>query len=334
MKAKKLMGMIACAGACVSLSSFANTNTNWFDVAVSSDVLTLTGVGTNGVAITLDDNKIVLDNDFASKLEFAPTTASPALSDGLVTIAAVAELTPSSTNDLEVFEGAKAGFAVGVDDQNATNYYGYANGAWTKLTGVNPPDSGNTEFKLVIDYRVPNVTYFVKPSGGSSYEQLSSPIALASGTTGLASIDAFGSGSLTSVDADYEIAVAIGKDGKKYGSTVEAVNTTGEGTIQVVDAETGSAAAEQVAANGIKLWECDILNVAPDAAIALEPANKGIEGKIALKLAVDPDPGVTVQFDVKQGESIVGSSYPADAIGIPLTTGTYTIVPSISAASN
>ena len=126
--------------------------------------------------------------------------------------------------------------------------------------------------------------------------------------------------------------MAIGKDGNRYGSTVEAVNTTGGGEIQIIDPTTGSAAAQQVAANGIQLWECDVLNVETNATITLEPATKGVAGKIALKLAVDPDPGVTVQFSVKQGDSTVGGPYPADAIGIPVESGTYTIVPAITAA--
>lgn len=333
MKAKTILGMIACASACVSLSAFGNETNGWFSVSASGSALTkeACSVTTNTVEITAaTEGRIVLDNDKDSALVIAPS-APAAKGDGVVKITGTALLTPSSTNDFTVTDNAKAGFAVGVFN-DVTNFYGYANGVWYKLSGqpANYNWDGDTTFSLLLDYRVPSVQFYL----GSTLltgENSQTSFNLASGTTSLSGIDAFGSGSIASIDSKYEVAVAIGKDGKKYGSTVEAVNTTGAGSIQVIDPDTGSAVAQQTAANGLQLWECDVLNVETNATLALGPATKAVANKITLKLAVDPDPGVTVKFGVNDGTSTTGS-YDPDAIEIPMTTGAYTIVPTITAA--
>lgn len=337
MKAEKVLGIAACAFACATGSVFANTTNSWFGVAPSGSNIGLASATTNGVAVTVDNGIIQLDNDFDSALTFTPTDAAPSMSDGLVTITSSAVLTPSDVSDLGPVSGAHAGFAVAVDG-SATNFYGYASAAsgngWVKLTNVAPvdPETTPTTFTIAINYRDSKVSFY-QGSTLLTDEGSASVFSISNNFTQLNNVAAYGSGSISSITSQYEVAVAIGKDGKKYGSTVEAVNTTGESSIQVIDPTTGNAAAQQLAANGIQLWECDVLNVEPDAAIALEPATKGVEGKIALKLAVDPDPGVSVKFQVKQGGSLVSDTkYDADAIGIPLTTGTYTIVPDITAA--
>ena len=338
MNAEKVLGIAVCAFACATGSAFANTTNSWFGVKPSGTDIGLSSVTTNGVAVSVDNSIIQLDNDFASALTFTPSDETP-LSDGLVTITSSAVLTPSDYSDLEPVPGAQAGFVVAVSGSD-TNFYGYASAgvgdapAWIKLTGTpgNPEDA--TTFTIALNYRDSKVSFYQGDTLLADFTNTTvSAFSISNDFTRLTNLASYGSGSISSVTSQYEVAVAIGKDNKRYGSTVEAVNTTGEGNIQVVDPTTGSAAAVQVAANGIKLWECDVLNVEPDAAVALEPATKGVEGKIALKLAVDPDPGVTVKFQVKQGGSLVSDTkYDADAIGIPLTTGTYTIVPDITAA--
>ena len=338
MKAKKLMGMIACAGACVSLSAFANTNTNWFDVAVSNGDLVLTDVATNGVAVTIEESKIKLDGD--DPLSFTPAAGKDVLSDGLVTICAKAELTPSSVSEFDSPSGAKTGFAVGIDDLGNTNYYGFANGVWTNLTGtVNPPASGDTEFKLVVDYRVPNVKFFVKSN--DEYVQIGEKEGYAIATaSNLTRIEASGSGSLSLVDADYEIAVAaatVNDVTKKYGSAAEAVIAAGAtGTVLDIDPASGAATEEEQAANGLYAWQCDILGIEEDAAIPLQPATKEVASdKIAVAVSgYAPIDGVSVQFNVKRGGVTVAGPYDADAIGIPMETGTYTIEPEIKADNN
>lgn len=329
MKAKTLMGMIACAGACVSLSAFGNTTNDWFGVTVDTDI-TPVNCSTNGAAVSVENSKIVLDNDYATKLEITPAVALTATnSTNIAKIDVTALLTPSSTNDLAVINDAKAGFAVGIDDQNQTNYYGYANGVWHKFTGGTPAKDGDTTFSIIINYRDTNVIYVA-----DNVNLTPAPLTIASGSS-FTAIDAFGSGSITSVNSKFEEAVAA-YDGKKYGSGAEAVKAkgSGEGAIQDINPSTGAPTEQKQASNGLYAWECDVLGIEEDASIALEPATKGVEGKIAVAVAsFTPEAGVSVTFSVKEGETVKGGPYPADAIGIPLETGTYTIVPLITATA-
>ena len=326
MKAKTLMGMIACAGACVSLSAFGNNTNDWFSVGVTGDAIVPVNCATNGAAVSVGNNKIVLDNDSSTKFAITPAVALASTnSTDIAKIDVTALLTPSSTNDLVAIDGAKAGFAVGIDDQDQTNYYGYARGEWHKLTGGNPEKDGDTTFSIIINYR-DSVVDFV--ADGVDLTPTHLAIDANSSFTG---IDAFGSGSITSVDSKFEVAVAA-YDGKKYGSGAEAIKAGGDSsTIKDVAAD-GTSSDTPMATNGLHVWECDVLGIEEDASIALEPATKGVEGKIAVAVSgFTPEPGVSVTFSVKQGDTVKGDPYPADAIGIPLETGTYTIVPLITA---
>ena len=163
MKAKTLMGMIACAGACVSLSAFGNTTNDWFSVGVSNNAIDPVNCSTNGAAVSIENSKIVLDNEYTTRLAITPAVGLASTnSTDVAKIDVTALLTPSSTNDLAVIDDAKAGFAVGVDDQNATNFYGFANGEWIKLTGdASNADTQDTTFSIVLDYRVPNVRFYL-----------------------------------------------------------------------------------------------------------------------------------------------------------------------------
>ena len=335
MKAKKLMGMIACAGACVSLSALANTNTNWFDVAVSNGDIVLTDVTTNGVAVTIEESKIKLDGD--DPLSFTPAAGKDVLSDGLVTICAKAELTPSSVSEFDSPSGAKTGFAVGIDDLGNTNYYGFTNGSWTKLTGtVNPPASGDTEFMLVIDYRVPNVKFFVKSN--DEYVQIGGAEGYTIDTaSNLTRIEASGSGSLSLVDADYEIAVAQ-YDGTKYGSIAEASSAATDAgedptaVVRVVNSDGTTEDAGATAANGLSKIVCEALGLAMNdsaANIVVAPAATDTDAN-NITLAVDID-GAPEASAVKYGVTPAGGTTTyydnASAVKVPLAAGTYTITP-------
>ena len=210
MKAKKIVGLMACAAACASFSSFAAT-TDWFGATPSGTATNLVGATATGT-FTVENSKFNIDNDEDTALKLTPGSA-PGTSDGIVIISATAELTPNSTNDFGVIDGAKAGFAVGVDDQDVTNYYGYASGMWTKLTGA-VPTSAETSFRLVLDYRTgkKTVKFFVGDT------QLSSGTSFSIGeASGLASVDAFGTGSISLLDADCEVA-EVSYGGIQYGS--------------------------------------------------------------------------------------------------------------------
>ena len=114
MKAEKVIGIAACAFACVTSSAFANTTNGWFGVTADT-AIRASNCETNGAAVTIENSKIKIDDTTLVITNFvnAPT------SDGIVKISATASLTPNSTNDLyssDALGSAKAGFAVGVDD--------------------------------------------------------------------------------------------------------------------------------------------------------------------------------------------------------------------------
>lgn len=336
MKAKKLMGMIACAGACVSLSALANTTNDWFSASVQNNDISLTNVSTNGVAVTIEESKIKIDNEPSSALEFSPVSTN--MSTGVAVITATAELTPTDADGFGTdFDNAKVGFAVGVAGET-TNYYGFASGVWFALTGANPPVAGNTNFKIVLDYRTAKAQFFVDDAilytnGVTTFDFN------AGGATALGSVAAFGSGSLTEVSGGFELAVAaatVNDVTKKYGSAAEAVIAAGAtGTVLDIG-PTGEPAPSPLADNGLYVWQCDILGIEKDATIPLQPATKEVASdKIAVAVSgYTPIDGVSVKFNVKkQEDSSVTGPYDADAIGIPMVTGTYTVEPYIKAAN-
>ena len=344
MKAKKLMGMIACASACVSLSAFANTTNAWFSASATGSGTNLENVAISGDC-TVADSKFNLDNEFSSRLVFTPDAAftSTNMSDGVVKITATAVLTPSDASDLstENLAEAKAGLAVGVSNNGVdTNFYGFAGAsgsqAWTKLTGT-PPADGETTFTIILDYRTHKVQFVVGDAVLAAATGGATLFDFATGTDSLVSIDAFGSGSISTLNSGYEVAVAAVSGGNKYGSATEAVIAAGtSGTVLDIDPTTGNATSTKQADNGLYAWECEILGIAGNAAIPLQPATKEVAAdKIAVAVSgYTPVDGVSVKFQVKQGESVFETKYDADAIGIPMTTGQYTVVPEIKATAS
>ena len=167
MKAEKVLGVVACAVACVaSVNAFAG-QIDWFNGNVGST--TTSGISTPTSAswnatlpdgVTLAEGSIMLDNDSSTALVLTPSGSEPTLSDNVVTISSTAVLTPSDASDLGDVDGAKAGFAVGVSNDGAdTNFYGYASGLtagsrWVKLSGTVPQgENAPTAFSIVLDYR-------------------------------------------------------------------------------------------------------------------------------------------------------------------------------------
>lgn len=345
MKAKTLMGMIACAGACVSLSAFGNTTNYWFDVTASGSLVntsTDTTATTNSVAVTVAENgKLVLDNDSSNPLVVA-TTASAPLSDNVVKISGVALLTPSSTNGFEVTTGAKAGFAVGIDDNNATNFYGFANNAWVKLTGdASNADTQDTTFSLVLDYRVPNVRFYVGDTQLAAVDSGATEFALTDGTSSFTAIDAFGSGSITSITGSYEVAVcAVGTT--KYGSITDALAAGGtsgsSGSIEYISSS--GAPVSATAANGLDAATCIAIGVDPSSATAVArfvPADSDTESnRVTLKVSSENvDTGVYVTYTINDGTSSTTQQSNDGTVKIPTTTGVYTITPtSVSTSAN
>ena len=333
MKAKTMFGLIACASACVSLSAFGNETNGWFGVKVENNAIVHPNCATNGAAVAIEGGKIKLEdatlaiNNFSS----APT------SDNIVKISAVALLTPNSTNDLyssDALESAKAGFAVGVDDLNATNFYGYANGTWHKLTGQADPYNwdGDTTFSMILNYRDRVVSFYVGDVA------LTSADALTLDALSLTAIDASGSGSITSITGAYEVAVAAYGD-NKYGSIAEATAAAKAASpavdpttvVKVVNADGTTEIAGATAANGLSEIVCKALGLpmdVPTANIAVAPAATDTDPSgitLAVNVAGAPEPGA-VQYKVEGGSS-EAQYYDANSVTIPLAAGTYTITP-------
>ena len=337
MKAKKLMGMIACAGACVSLSAFGNTTTNWFAVAASGTDATLTNVSTNmGVEVT--GGKLVIDTEKNNPLVFAPVSfATTNVSDGVVTITATAALTPNSTNDFGDVENAKVGLAVGVDGENVTNYYGYAAAGWKKLTG-GASVTDDTTFTLVLDYRTHIAKFYIGATLMTYNDTMpTNAPAFATGTDMLSQIAAYGSGSISSIDTDLEVAVAA-YNGTRYGSIAEASDAAKAASVpdptavvQVVNSDGTTEEANAKTANGLSKIVCEALGLDvtdPNANIAVAPvAIDTATDKITLQLTT-PTTGTEanlVGYKVTPADPEV--VYEAGSIQIPLAAGTYTITP-------
>ena len=348
MKAKKLMGVIACAGACVSLSALANTTNGWFGVSVNDTTVNAgsCSVTTNSVAVesTETTGKIVLDNDLDSALTIAPAAGTAALSDGLVTITSTALLTPSDASELgAVTGGAQAGFAVAVNSDNQTNFYGYASAGgeggapgWIQFTTGPADPEADTTFTIAINYRDKKVSFY----NGTTLlvdDESHSEFSISNEFVNLSNVAAYGSGSISSVTSQYEVAVAAlvssgGATTNKYGSAVEALRAKQSGdTVEDIVASTGEASATPLAANGLYVWQCDALGVVPTEKIPFKPATT-VNNNITLQVASEIEDGIQATFKVytKSGDNWVegNAEYPSNAIQLPTeASGKYQIKP-------
>ena len=346
MKAKTLMGMIACAGACVSLSAFGNTTNNWFKGYAANGALTSDTtnyrVAANWPAtlpdgVTVEGAAIKLENDETSALSVGPTaaTADTNLNDGLVSVTATAVLTPSDGTTLETPTGAAAGFTVGTDS-DVNYYYGYVSGGsnpgWVKMSTGPANAEAATTFTILLNYRDGKVQFKVgetileAATGGATVFDIDK-----TNYTALNSVAAYGSGELSSIEAKYEVATcAVGT--VKYGSLAEALEHSGT-PANIVDVTESGVSQSATAASGLPVAFCKALNIdvaATSPNIPITPAaSDADDANIVLAYSGTVADGVTVTFAVKKDGSQVGVAQPANAIKIPLTSGTgvYTIEP-------
>ena len=353
------------------------TTNDWFSTSVPDSTIVASGAAwATGDAVTPPTvdaaaHVMVIDADVGAPATLTPTninnkTVADLASDGLVTITSSAYLAPSAKTDLPAatdLGNAQVGFAVAtetVSETPTTNFYAYvrkapsgntSNGEWIAVSNTVvtvPSEVEDTNFKIELDYRsTPNVAkFYVKV--GENYVQLSGTPYGGTATNAfefvpaeskLSDVAAIGSGTITSIDAKFENAVAVGKDNKPYGTIAEAYNSTGSGTVVAWDSTTGAAAtgAAVYAANGLDKAVCMALNIDTadaNAKIALRPAATQVANKITLATAVAPVNDVTVMFSVTtvSGTDAGNESYPADGIQLPQGTGTYRVVPVVNPA--
>ena len=363
MKAKTIVGLMACAVLAPAFADIDNnkaTTNDWFSTSASA-----TEGATWSSEPTVESAKLVIDADVGTPATLTPTDAAAdgKASDGLVTITSKAYLAPSAIADqpaAATLGNAQVGFAVftTTGETPTSNYYVYvrtgatagespvSTGEWIAVTGAGvevPSGETDTEFKIDIDYQNKKASFSVKVNGayvvlsgtpsGAQASTTSFDFVPVDGTTAwLSDVAALGSGTITSIDAKFENAVAV-VDNVRYGTIAEAYTAAGNsGTVAVWDPANGAAYADQTTANGLGKAVCMALNIAPDAKIALEPAAQTVENKVVLKTAVAPVDGVTALFTVStlSGTSAGEGSYTASNIQIPLGTGTYQVIPTVS----
>ena len=331
MKSNKLFGLVVLAFACgVVFPASAVEYTEWFsgDAATAVNATKEVSLGEVG------GGKIVLTNG-ASSVKLTPDSVIPANLDKTnVVVTTTACLTPFATNDLFSLdmEGSQVSFAVAYDDQNATNFYGYV-GNWKKLVGADlPADGADTTFTVAINYFTRKVTFAVGETTLTA-EGGNSEFDLAAGYTHVADVSCSGKGSLTSVDADYQKAIAS-YGGIDYITILDAVakkETTGGTDEQITVPGLGS----QVAANGLPAWQSEALGLPlndKDAVIRPVPVAVDKDADwVTLAANTAVEEGLEVKYEVfKKGADTTEGSYPAGAIKIPLETGVYTVKPVIT----
>ena len=351
MKAKKLMGLIAFASAFVSLSAFASTTNGWFGVTVDGKAVTpvnTVNISTNGVGVVENDAIKLTDVAQKDALVFTPDASFSETNrnDGIYVIRASVALTPCSTNDFSdanVGE-AKAGIVVGIDENDNTNYYGYASGGfsseatdykWIPLSDATVVDPGvETTFAIVLNYRDSKVNFMIRES---EEDKWFGPYLMSNdggASAALANIKAWGMGSISCVTGEFEVAEAA-YGGKKYGSVAEAMSAapTAEYNNIVVYDETGAAEEQELQDNGLMPWQNKAMGVESDEQVGLAKAStKQNTGKITLAANLNKkEDGVVVKFDVYCGDEKVNEDpYDEDNIQIPMGSvgsATYRIVP-------
>lgn len=350
MKAEKVLGVVACAVACVaSVNAFAD-QISWFNGNVGST--TTSGISTPTSAswnatlpdgVTLAEGSITLDNDSSTALVLTPAASSePALSDQVVTISSTAVLTPSDASDLGDVDGAKAGFAVGVSNNGAdTNFYGYASGLasgsrWVKLSGTVPQgENASTTFSIMLDYRTDkkNVKFYL---GDTQLTDASDSTVkewdIDSLAASLSNVAAYGSGSLSALSATCEKAVvAVGT--VKYGSVADAVADGGTASTILDVSGSGAISGSATASNGLPMAVCNALGLATNdetANIVVAPAPADTSTThitLAVNVADAPE-GSLVKYVVSDGST--STEYEnAEAVQVPLAAGTYRITPAL-----
>ncbi len=334
MKLDKWIALIACVAlGALSFDALANTNLDWFSGSASGDAPSYTTTAASWnvpVGVTVDNSQFVLENDADSALLLTPDDTEPIASDGIVTVVTAATFVPvEELPESSEMGGAKIAMAVlATGDTPTYSYWGWGGTSWVKVADVLTADVASnddevtvtTAFTVVLNRRDGKVTFEI----GTATKTIEN-IVLGS----LSSVGAYGNGSLASIDADYELAVATGKDGKAYGSLAEANATTGDKTVAVVVSD---AVKNEKAANGMPVVVCQALGLEVDQENAkpkFVPVAVDQNPEITLRLATATAsiPVASIKYKVSKGAE-AGTLYDMDKdILIPTDTGVYSIVP-------
>lgn len=327
----EMLALAVVAAACLAaLPAAAVEYTDWF----AGTATTKTNANWNAEwpewpkGVEVSGGKIVFSAD-TSALKLTPTEAVPAINKTNVVVTSTAAFTTFDYEELANLDmsGSQISFVV-AQDSSVTNYYGYAGSEWIKLTGKTPLDpETDTTFTVTIDYSARTVSFAVdgttlSAAGGAT------AFALANGCTHVADVTYSGIGTVTSIDADYQKAIASYAN-LGYITYADALKAGGK-VDTITDPDYPSD--QQTAANGLQKWQCKALGLdVTDAKATIKPvpvAKDTDKENVTLETTLTPtETELEVKLQVKKGEALVGEPCPADAIKLPLATGVYTVEP-------
>ena len=327
----EMLALAVVAAACLAaLPAAAVEYTDWFAGTASTT--------TNAEwdedwpeGVKVSEGKIVFSAD-TSALKLTPTNAVPAINKTNVVVTSTAAFTTFDYEELANLHmsGSQISFVV-AQDSGVTNYYGYAGNSWIKLTGKAPLDpETDTAFTVTIDYSARTVSFAVDGTTLSAAGVDGGPtaFALAAGCTHVADVTYSGIGTVTSIDADYQKAIASYAN-LGYITYADAIKAGGK-VDTITDPDYPSD--QQTAANGLPKWQCKALGLdVTDAKATIKPvpvAKDTDTENVTLETTLTPtETELEVKLQVKKGEALVGYPCPADAIKLPLATGVYTVEP-------
>lgn len=327
----EMLALAVVAAACLAaLPAAAVEYTDWFAGTASTKTnAEWDEEWPEGVEVDVESGKIVLSED-TSALKLTPTNAVPAINKTNVVVTSTAAFTTFDYEELANLHmsGSQISFVV-AQDSGVTNYYGYAGSEWIKLTGKTPLDpETDTTFTVTVDYSARTVSFAVGDTTLSAADGGTNAFTLAAGCTHVADVTYSGIGTVTSIDADYQKAIASYAN-LGYITYADAIKAGGKvDTITDPDYPAG----EQTAANGLPKWQCKALGLdVSDVNATIKPVpvakDEATDG-VTLQAALTPTEGeLEVELLVKKGGDSVGGPYPTNAIKLPLATGVYTVEP-------
>ena len=135
----------------------------WFSGTANHSDFDLVQATTNHPAegVEIANDTLSIDLPTGEVFQIAPVSEVANAGENKKTYVAVddAVFTPTAYEDIDnsVVEGAQTALTVAYDDNNATNYYAYVGGSWTKLDGATPREAP-VNVTIELDYSSSEVT--------------------------------------------------------------------------------------------------------------------------------------------------------------------------------
>ena len=136
--------------------------TDWFSGTANNSDFDLVNATTNHPAegVEIANDVLSIDLPTGEVFQITPSETATGANNGktLVDVSA-AVFTPTAVGDIDnsVVVDAQTALTVAYDDNNATNYYAYVGGSWTKLDGATPREAP-VNVTIELDYSSSEVT--------------------------------------------------------------------------------------------------------------------------------------------------------------------------------